>query len=75
MEETATVHIELADQTIVALDSAEILSGPEPKALNSFEQPDLIRARPFRAVSIADGLATATLPPLSVAAMTFQLEQ
>jgi alpha-N-arabinofuranosidase len=75
MEETATVHIELADQTIVALDSAEILSGPEPKALNSFEQPDLIQARPFRAVSIANGLATATLPPLSVAAMTFQLEQ
>ena len=75
LEEAATVHIELADQGIAALDNAEILTGPEPKALNSFEQPDLIQARAFQAVSIADGLATVTLPPLSVAAMTFQLEK
>jgi hypothetical protein len=51
------------------------MTGPEPKALNTFEQPDLIQARPFQATSIADGLATVTLPPLSVAAMTFQLEK
>jgi alpha-N-arabinofuranosidase len=74
MEEAAIVHIELADRGIAALDSAEILSGPGPKALNSFEQPDLIRARPFQAVSLTGGLATVTLPPLSVVAMTFRLE-
>jgi alpha-N-arabinofuranosidase len=74
LEEAATVHINLADRAITALDSAEILSGPEPKAMNTYEQPDLLQARPFQAVKIADGLATVILPPLTVAAMTFRLE-
>lgn len=74
LKEAATVHINLADQALVALDSAEILTGPEPKALNSFEQPNLIQARPFQAVEITAGLVTANLPPLAVAAMTFGLE-
>jgi alpha-N-arabinofuranosidase len=73
LEETMTVHVNLTDRSIVALDSAEILTGPEPEAMNSFEQPNLIQAQPFQAVEIADGLATVKLPPLSVAAMTFRL--
>ncbi len=73
LAETMTVQVNVADRTITALDSAEILTGPEPKALNSFEQPDLIQIRPFQAVKIADGLATVALPPLAVAAMTFRL--
>ncbi|MBI1877888.1 MAG: alpha-N-arabinofuranosidase [Chloroflexi bacterium] len=73
LQEAATIHIKLADQAITALDSAEILTGPGPKALNSFEQPNLIQARPYQAAKIINGLATITLPPLSVAAMTFHL--
>jgi alpha-N-arabinofuranosidase len=68
------VRLNLADRAIAALDSAEIVTGPEPKTLNSYQQPELIQARPFQAINIADGLATVTLPPLSVAAMTFRLE-
>lgn len=75
LTEAMTVQIRVADQSIDALDSAEILTGPEPKAMNSFEQPNLIQARPFQAVKITDGKATVTLPPLSVAAMTFRLEK
>jgi alpha-N-arabinofuranosidase len=75
LEESATVHLNLADRAIAALDSAEILTGPNPNAMNSFEQPDLIEARPFQAVEISAGSATINLPPLSVAALTFQLER
>jgi alpha-N-arabinofuranosidase len=71
--ETATVHITLADRAIVALDSAECLTGPNAEAANSFEQPDLIQAHPFQDVEINSGQARLTLRPLSVAALSFQL--
>ena len=67
------MQVKVADQSIVALDSTELLTGSDPKAMNSFERPDLIRARPFQSVKITDGLAIVTLPPLSLAAMTFRL--
>jgi alpha-N-arabinofuranosidase len=75
VDETATVHLNLADRAIVALDSAEILTGPDPKALNTYEQPNLIQAQPFQSVEITAGQATVTLPPLSVTAMTFKLKE
>ena len=58
-------------RNIAALDSAKLLTGPGPKAANSFEQPDLIKPQPFEDVRIAAGRAEVELPPLSVAAMTF----
>ncbi|MBN1813046.1 MAG: alpha-N-arabinofuranosidase [Anaerolineae bacterium] len=73
LDESAVVHIELADRLIVGLDSAELLTGPDPKAANSFEQPDLIRAQPLADVQITDGQATVKLPPISVAAITLRL--
>lgn len=73
LEESAVVHVKLADRAIVALDSAEVLTGPGAKAANSFEQPNVIQSRPFTDVHIADGRATVELPPLSVTAMTFHL--
>ena len=73
LAEDMTVRVNIADRSVVALDSAEILTGPDPKAMNSLEQPNLIQTRPFQAVKIADGTATVTLPPLSVAAITFRL--
>jgi alpha-N-arabinofuranosidase len=73
LAEDMTVHVKVADRAIVALDSAEILTGPGPKAINSLEQPNLVQLHPFQAVEISDGLATVRLPSLSVAAMTFRL--
>ncbi len=73
LDEPMVVRLNLADRAIESLDSAELLTGPDPKAANSFEQPDLLRASPFQAVEISAGLATITLPPLSVAALTFRL--
>jgi len=71
LHEPASVRIKLADRAIVALDSAELLTGPDAKAANSFEQPDVVRARSFAGVQITGGETSLELPPLSVAAMTF----
>ena len=79
--ESATVQVRArsprpyADRDIVALESAEHLTGPDAKAANSFEQPDVVQARPFTEVKIAQGVASIELGPLSVAALTFELQR
>ena len=74
LNEPAILSVALADRYIVALESGELLSGPDPKAANSFEHPDAVIARPLSGVRIEEGGATVELPPLSVAAMTLRLE-
>ena len=73
LDESTPLRVQLADRPIVALDSAELVTGPGARAANSFEQPNVVVARPFAAVQIADHGAEAQLPPLSIAAMTFRL--
>ena len=73
LNEPAVVRVELADRDIASLRSAELLTGPDPKAANSFEQPHLIQSQRFEEARIAAGRAELELPPLSVAAMTFRL--
>jgi alpha-N-arabinofuranosidase len=73
LEEPADVRVALADRAVVALESAEVLTGPDARAANSFEQPDVVRSHPFGDVRITEGPAALELPPLSVAAMTFRL--
>lgn len=52
---------------------ADVLSGPAPDTRNTLENPGVLTSRPFQAVRIVDGKARATLPPLSVAALSFQV--
>ncbi len=73
LEAAAPIRIELADGAIEGLAAAEIVTGDDPKAANSFEAPDCIRAAGFDAVKVGGGRASLELPPLSVAAMTFSL--
>jgi alpha-L-arabinofuranosidase len=73
LDEAAPVQIRVADRNIGAMDSAELLTGPEAQASNSYEQPDVIRPTPFSECHIMDGRAEFELPALSLAAMTFQL--
>lgn len=72
-DDAALISVSLADGSIVSLASAELLTGPNAQAANSFEQPDAVCARPFTDVRIADGRASFELPPLSVAALTLRL--
>ena len=73
LDESAPLRVQLADRSVVALEGAELVTGPGARAANSFEQPNVIVSRPFAAVQIADRGAETQLPPLSIAAMTFRL--
>ena len=72
-EDAAPLRIRLADRKIGAVESARIVTGPDAKAENSFEEPDVVRAADFADASVADGDVRAELPPLSVVALTLEL--
>jgi alpha-N-arabinofuranosidase len=73
LDETAPVGLALGGINLQRVQSAEIVTGAGPKALNTFAQPGVVRARPFQAVELDEGKAQLSLPPLSVAAITFAL--
>lgn len=72
-DEAAEVCVVLADGAIVSRENAEILTGPDAKASNSFEDSDVIKAKSFEAINVEDGQAHCKLPPLSFVAMTLNL--
>jgi alpha-N-arabinofuranosidase len=73
LDETAIVQVDLAGGGMTALVSGECLTGISPKAENSFDDPDVVSPRSFTEAKVANGGATAALPPLSATAMTFSL--
>ncbi len=78
LDSEAPLRIELGGRTIVGIERADIVTGrdgnTDPKAENSYEDQDVITARPFEGIEIgADGSVEATLPPLAVTASTFTL--
>ncbi|HQE91519.1 MAG TPA: alpha-N-arabinofuranosidase [Anaerolineae bacterium] len=73
LDEPAHVHVRLADRAITAVESAEILRGPDAKAVNTYEQPHTVIAHPFNGATIIDHGVNVELPPLSVVALTFRL--
>ncbi len=74
LDEAMDVQVDLADKAIISMESGEILTGTDPKAENTFENPDVVTPCAFEEVSIANRRATFKLPPLSVAAITLKLE-
>ena len=74
LDATAPVTVSVADRGIVSLFDGEILTGPDSKAENSFETPDVVVPSPFDEVVLASGAARFELPPLSVTAVTLHLE-
>lgn len=74
VDEAARIQINMADRNIARLVNAELLTGPDAKASNSFEQPDIIKPSSFSECRIVNGIAELELPALSVSAITLQLE-
>ncbi|HLO34026.1 MAG TPA: alpha-L-arabinofuranosidase C-terminal domain-containing protein [Anaerolineales bacterium] len=72
LNEAARLEVKLADGQISALENGELLSGPAPEAMNSFEQPRLISPEAFTTVEFDNGKAVFELPPFSLAALTFR---
>ena len=73
LDESAEVRLALADAAIASLVDGELLTGPAADAANSFEKSDVVKPVELSEVRIAGGSAVIGLPPLSVAAMTFEL--
>jgi len=73
MDENAEVCVTIADKTVVSCESAEILTGPDAKAVNSPEDGETIAAKPFEAIDMKDGQAHCKIPALSFVAMTLNL--
>jgi alpha-L-arabinofuranosidase len=68
------VAICLSDRKPVGVEDAQVISGPNAKAANSFARPNVIQTRHLPRVRLAAPGATVTLPPLSVAAVTLRLK-
>jgi alpha-L-arabinofuranosidase len=55
------LRVERGDRPLAAVASAELLTGPDAKAANSFEAQDVVTTRPLDGVRIRDGVATCEL--------------
>ena len=75
MAENSEVNLLAADLTIDVLESAEILSGTDPKATNSFDNPNRVAATAFDEIKVVNGHAHFEIPPLSFVAATFLLKR
>jgi alpha-N-arabinofuranosidase len=73
LDESARLQIQIADRTVAALENGESLTGPNAKAVNTFEQPNLIKTQSFSDARVIDGKGEGKLAPLSVTALTFRL--
>jgi len=70
--EGAPLRVARLDRPIHSVASAELLTGSDAKAANSFERPDVVTPRPFGDVAVRDGAASFELPPLSLLALSLR---
>jgi alpha-N-arabinofuranosidase len=73
LDKPTEVKIRLGDQSISTLVAAEIVTGTDPKATNTFDAPNQVVSAPHHEVAIENGVATVVLPPLAAYAGTFTL--
>jgi len=71
--EIAPVTVDLIGRQLEKVESAEVVTGPNAQARNTFHQPQNVRSHQYKAVQVQDGKAAIELPPLSVAALTFKI--
>jgi alpha-L-arabinofuranosidase len=73
-DQAAPVEIDLADQRVAEVLAGELLTGPDAKCANSYEQPDRVKSHAWSEGKVVDGRAVFELPALSAAALTLRLE-
>jgi alpha-N-arabinofuranosidase len=73
LTDDAPLRVVLADRAIAEVVDCEAVTGDDPKAENSFEDPSRIRSEKFEEVRVSGGAVEARLPPMSVVAMSFSL--
>lgn len=70
MDEAMEVRLNVADRAVRALVNAELLTGSNAQAANSYENDHVVRAQPYDGAIIRNGQALFKLPPLSFLAAT-----
>ena len=73
LAEGAPVEVSLAGIPLKSVLSAELVTGPSATSSNTFESPNAIRIGKLDHVQLKDGKVTLQLPPLCVAAVSFQI--
>ncbi len=68
--ETLTTDIEWQDKPDVQIGKVWQLSGDDPKAVNSWEEPNRVMAKDISAPGVDNGRSTIDLPPLSFTVLT-----
>ncbi len=71
--EPMPIEIRWGDIAPKRISSAHQLAGNDPKAFNSWEQPNQVTAQAIYAPKIIDGAAQMSLPPLSFTALGVEL--
>ncbi len=72
LEKPVEVLIEPADIEIEKVESAEILTGKDPEAANSFENKQVVIPEDFDEIKVSKGKALCKVPPLSFVAISFK---
>jgi alpha-N-arabinofuranosidase len=75
LDERATVEIHTPGLQLKSVQSAEIVTGSSAAAVNTYENPDVIRNQKFSNIELNAENASVQLPPLSVAAISFNLSK
>ena len=73
LDAVAPLEVTVAGTTLAGVGDCEILTGPHPRARNTWDDPHVIEAAPFGGLSCTATSADLQLPPLSLAAATFPL--
>jgi len=66
VNESGTVAIRMADGAILSAECVDILTGPDPKAANSFENPNIVTVRPLETLQIKKGSSQHSITALIV---------
>lgn len=74
LDEKHRLRIHALDKEIVSVESAEVVTGPNAKAHNTFAKPNVVTAKPLKRVQIRDGVVQCSLPPMSFAAFTLRVK-
>jgi alpha-N-arabinofuranosidase len=73
LEELAHLTLSVADRRVARVLEAELLGGGDPKAENTFQEPQLVRSVPFDDVTVDEHGVHFSMPPLSFVALTAEL--
>jgi alpha-N-arabinofuranosidase len=73
MDETANIEVNTPGLRLESLKSTDVVTGPAARAGNTFEKPDIVCSQKFTKVRLNAETAFVQLPPLSIAAISFNV--